>query len=168
MKCFEHNGNQCISINGKDYFLLRGYMSEHKFIFVQLTGSTPLHKEDMPSKDWEILTTKAGKEKVWTAYKKTYFKYGTEKDCPDLAFIGATTQGSYFLALKWLAKRFNHNIPDEELHNRAGQLLNSEYFRRTLTKCNDKGNSGEDALLLHFGITTDEEDVIQILKGELT
>ena len=166
MKCFEHSGNKCISINGKDYFLLRGYKVDHgKFIFVQVAGKTPLHKEDMPTKDWEIIQTKAGGRKVWTAYKKAYFKYDAETDNLELAFVGATTRGSYFLALRWLARKCHHEISDEALQLRACQLANSKNYQINLDKCQDIGSSGEEAVAIRSGITTTEEDAIKILKG---
>jgi hypothetical protein len=166
MNCFEHNGNKCISINGKDYFLLRGYKVDNgKFIFVQVAGKTPPHKEDMPTKDWEIIQTKAGSHKVWTAYKKGYFKYDSDNENPELAFVGATTRGSYFLALRWLARKCHHAISDEALYLRAGKLATSKNYQSYLSKCQDIGGSGEDAVAIRSGITSMEEDVIQILKG---
>lgn len=167
MKCFEHNGDKCISINGKDYFLLRGYRIDNgKFIFVQVSGNTPLRKEDMPTKDWEIIQTKAGAKKVWTAYKKPYFKYDAENENPELAFVGATTQGSYFLALRWLAKKQSQNISDQALHQRASELAISEGYQRGLSRCQDIGSSGENAAVIRFGCSFDEEDAEKILKGE--
>ena len=143
-------------------------MDHGKFIFVQVSGKTPLHKEDMPTKDWEIIQTKAGGHKVWTAYKKSYFKYDAENDSPELAFVGATTRGSYFLALKWLARKYHHEISDEALYSRACQLANSADYRRTPSKCQDIGGSGEDAVIINLGNTFDEDDAIKVLKGRET
>ena len=47
MDFFEFNGKPFVNINGKDYFLLRGYGRSWKnFLFVQVSGATPLRKED--------------------------------------------------------------------------------------------------------------------------
>lgn len=166
MRCFEHNGDKCISVNGKDYFLLRGYQTDRdKFFFIQVAGNTPLRKEDMPTKDWEIIQTKTNGKKVWTAFKKACFKYDGENDYHELAFIGATTQGSYFLALRWIARKFNQNIPDEALYKLGCKLASSENNQRGLNRCQDIGSFGEDAVALQVGITAFEEEAIEILKG---
>jgi len=40
MQCFEHEGQKYVSINGKDYFLLRGYqVSYNKPIFVPVLNN---------------------------------------------------------------------------------------------------------------------------------
>ena len=68
MQVFEHQGQKYIGINGKDYFLLHGYrVNYNKFILIQVSGKTPLNKEDLPSKTWEVIATKVGQQRVWTA-----------------------------------------------------------------------------------------------------
>ncbi len=169
MKCFEHEGKKCIAINGKDYFLIRGYkLDRDKFVFVQVTGNTPLRPEDMPTKDWEIIQTKTSTQKVWTAYRKNYFRYDSEKEQPELIFIGANTKGSYYMALKHLAKKFQQNVPDETLHSLATKLTKKEEtpYERDLSKCADEGSSEEDAVIIHFGCLLDEDAAKEILKGD--
>jgi hypothetical protein len=60
MLTFTYQDKNCIDINGKSYFLVRGYESykSREFVFVQVTGSTPLRKEDLPAKDWEVFVTR--------------------------------------------------------------------------------------------------------------
>lgn len=167
MDTFELDGKKCISINGKDYFLLRGYQRNYdNFIFLQVSGNTSLNKEDMPTKDWDILKSKVGSKRVWTAYKRNYFNYSTERENPTLAFLGATTHGSYLIALKFISKRFNRSLQDKDIFETAGKYVNGELSNWCLRKQDDLGNSGTHLILVEFDYRFDEEKVSEILKGE--
>lgn len=165
METFEHGGKNYISINGKDYFLIRGYMKNRdRFIFIEVHGRTPLHKEDMPSKDWEIIRTKSGGERAWTAYRKKYFKYDTEAAYPTLAFIGASKQGSFFMALSQICKRFGFDMSNEALTQSALLYSTGEWECGHLETMNDEGNSGVDAVLISFDSLFDEEYARKVLE----
>ena len=167
MNTFDHEGKNFISIKGKDYFLLRGYQKNYgKFIFIQVTGTIPLHKEDLPTKEWEILRSKAGGERAWTAYIKSYFNYNTERANPVLAFLGGSTEGSYFITLKYISKRFNLNIENEEIHKVARRYTEGKLSNYHLSKESDLGNSEVSLLIFDFGYGFDVEDAKRILKGE--
>ena len=152
MEIFDYKGKKYISINGKDYFLIRGYeKSYRKLIFIQVAGSTPLRKEDMPNKEWEILKTKSGKRNVWTAYVTKYFKYDTERENPCLCFLGATTLASYFIALKFIAKKFNLKIEDEQLMKTADECSKNRRYGGEIKEVDDSGNSGQNLVIVDFG-----------------
>jgi hypothetical protein len=167
MDVYTHNGQKYININGKDYFLIRGYKQDYsKFIFVQVTGNTPLHKEDMPTKNWEVIRTKSGSERVWTAYQKSLFAYKSTRENLKLAFIGASTEGSYFLALKVMAKRYNLSIGDKSLYSLACRYASREFSAHHLTSREDEGNSGVRMALIDIPSYVDKESVIAMFKGE--
>lgn len=164
MTIYEWQGHKCISINGKDYFLIRAYgIGWDKFILIQVSGRTPLKKEDLPTKDWEVLASKVGDSRVWTAYHKGYFAYETERQDPALAFLGATTEGSYYLALRYLAEKFRIAVND--LHRAAHLYATGQARSCYLKRCQDLGNSGEDLVLLEFDSYLDADEASRILKG---
>jgi hypothetical protein len=166
MNVFSHNGENYISINGKDYFLLRGYDVYYgRLIFIQVFGKTPLNKEDMPGNDWKIIKTKVGNQRVWTAYARSYFRYNSETEVSKIAFVGATTQGSYFLALKWLSQKYNLKTDSEKLAETAHEYSKGKSHHYKLKSYNDKGSSGAELVLIDMNYF-DRDDAITILKGE--
>jgi len=167
MNIFNYKNNNCISINGKDYFLLRAYrLNYNSLIFLQVTGSTPLHKEDMPEKNWEIITTKSNGTRVYTAYKKPYFSYNLNNGIKKLAFVSATITGSYFLTLKFIAKKFNINLSNKELYSLAKKYEKEELFNYQLNKLNDEGNTDESMILFDPGYSFEKDDALKLLDLE--
>src|SRR3989344_2507580 len=149
MYAYEHHDQKFISINGKDYFLIRGFQSDrNRFIFIQVTGKTPLNKEDLPNGDWSIIRSKAGKQRIWTAFSKTYFRYNQDRDDKKLLFIGANSQGSCYLALRWLAKSFNQKITEKALVEVAEKYSAEEISFYRFKLIEDQGNFQEKAVLL--------------------
>ena len=165
MNIFEHNNKKYFSINGKDYFLIRGYEKNYrKLIFMQVAGSTPLRKEDMPNKEWEILKTKSCKRNVWTAYVNKYFKYNTERENSCLGFLGATTHASYFIALKFIAMKFNLKIEDEEVMKKADDYSKNKKYGYEIKEIDDSGNSGQSLVMVDIG-SLDEIRAKSIFEG---
>ena len=158
MDVFTHLGQSYVSINGKDYFLIRGYRKNWKnFIFVQVHGRTPLRKEDLPGKDWEVLTTKVGGCRVWTAYAKRYFQYDTRRENPTFAFVGASTEGSFFLALSHIARRFSVSVGEAEVQRLAGLYAEEKRRDRVFEVERDDGCSGAKMVVVSFDSFFDEE-----------
>ncbi len=162
MKVYTFNNLAGININGKDYYLIRGYKSFGEIVFIQVSGETPLHKEDLPDKDWEIIKTKSNSDVFYTAYKKSLFRYNTEAKQYRVMFIGATTQGSRYLALKWAANKFNIQYNEERL----SRLSESEELPH-ITMMSDIGSTNEKAVM----ITVDEffvrwNNANEMFKGE--
>ena len=166
MYAYEHHGRKFISINGKDYFLVRGFQSDrNKFIFIQLSGKTPLNKEDLPNGDWSILRTRTGKQRIWTAFSKSYFRYQQDQEERKLLFIGANSQGSCYLALRWLARSFNQTITEETLLELAKSYSTEKVSIYRLKLLDDQGNLQEKAALLDLDSRLNNEDAEKILKG---
>jgi len=166
MKVFSHNGENYISINGKDYYLLRGYQTSYgRFIFLQVSSKTSLNKEDLPSSDWNLIKTLSGRRRIWTAYAKRYFNYSREADEIKLAFLGASTAGSYFLALRWLAQRYKFSISTDEIFQLALSYAEGKADDYHFHRLVDLGNSDVDMVLFDSGYYFDWEEANKILKG---
>jgi len=166
MKVFSYDGKNYISINGKDYFLLRGYKTGYdKFIFVQVSGNTSLNKEDLPGTDWSLLKTLMGKQRIWTAFAKRYFNYDQEGKDFKLAFLGISTQGSYFLALRWLTQKYNHPLSSEEIFQIAEAYAQGKKHNYHLKSLSDLGNSEVDLVIFESNYAFDDQDFKEILKG---
>jgi hypothetical protein len=156
---------RCISVNGKDFFLIRGYQRDYRsFIFVQVAGNTALNKEDLPSKGWEVLRARTGKDRVWTAYRKSYFQYQTRRADPTLAFVGASTEGSYFLALREIARRFCLRCEDGDIQTSAERYARGEMSHWRMERLHDKGNTGVYAVLVEFS-SFDKEEAMTLFRG---
>ena len=167
MNVYTHQGQKYININGKDYFLIRGYKQDYsKFIFVQVSGSTPLNKEDMPTKNWEIIRTKVGPERIWTAYQKSFFSYKTSREDFKFAFIGVSTEGSYFLALKVIKLRYTIPVDEAALYKLACRYANRELSIHHLSSREDEGNSGVKMALVDIPSYVDKDIVIAMFRGE--
>lgn len=74
MRSHEIDGRPYILINGKTFFLLRGYCIKYdKWVFIQVYGTAPLTKDDLPEKNWQLLVTRVQGKRVFTAWKPGYF-----------------------------------------------------------------------------------------------
>jgi hypothetical protein len=144
---FEYNNQQYITINGKSFFLARGYSRERgEPVFIQATGNYPLYEEDLPNATkWRLIKTKAGDRIVYVAYQHEYHNYGSERTTGKLLFPAPTSQGSYFLAWKYVNDRFGLKMDEEQLSG-----IPEDEFYGLLTKVRDEGNSGTSVFLLNI------------------
>ncbi len=111
-------------INGKDFAAYRFFEPQrHGPIFMQLAGRTQLAKEDLPTDDWIVLQTRAGATRVSTAWRKQWFDYKLDAT-RKLAFLGASTSGSFYLALRYLVRRFGVTTDEATIASRAADLTN--------------------------------------------
>jgi hypothetical protein len=109
-------------INGKDFAVYRWFEPDrHGPIFIQVAGRTSLAKEDLPTDDWIVLQTRAGQTRVSTAWRKQWFDYKPDTT-RKLGFLGASTEGSMYLALRYLARRFGVTADEGTLAARASDL----------------------------------------------
>ena len=113
----------CI-INGKDFACTRWHEPQrHGPIFIQVAGRTQLTKEDLPTDDWIVLQSRAGTTRVSTAWRKPWFDYKLDAT-RKLAFLGASTPGSYYLALRYLIRRFGVSTDEVTIASRSADLAN--------------------------------------------
>lgn len=109
-------------INGKDFALYRLFESGHHGpLFLQVAGRTQLMKEDLPTDDWIVSQTRAGTTRVSTAWRKPWFDHKLDAT-RKLAFLGASTAGSYYLALRYLVRRFGVTTDEVTIAARAAEL----------------------------------------------
>ncbi len=166
MHTFEHKGQNFININGKDFFLIQGYQtSRGGFCFLMVTGKTLLKKEDLPNKNWELLTSKQGREKVQTAYYKNYFRYNTTQTSAKLIFIGGSTEGSYYLTFSPMNRHFGLGVSETHLTKIAVDFVKESQRHHSLSKLSDCGNANCNAVLWELSYF-DENDAKRLMGGD--
>lgn len=146
MRPFEVDGSKYVRINGKSFYLLRGYKIRYdKFIFVQVFGRAALTKDDLPEKNWDLVSTKGTEGRVYTAWKPGFFDGSNETRL----FLGATNEASLRLLLTCLAPHVDASRvmttafhADDDTH---GARLN---YDLGVTTYDDEGNSGVPAYSL--------------------
>lgn len=145
MRPFDVDGTKYIAINGKSFYLLRAYVIRYdKFIFVQVFGRSALTKDDLPEKNWEVVSTKGAEGKVYTAWKSGFFDGSNETRL----FVGATAEAGLRLLLA-------HHAPSID----AARAIAAAYERPTnyapglrydigIETYDDKGNADVPAFAL--------------------
>lgn len=155
-----------LTINGKDYSLLRHHQDRYgKPFFVQVSGATPLRKEDLPTKEWALLSAKRGQARVDTAYFKPWFRYDVGKDFTTLAFLGSTQESALALVLRFLAQRAHLAMSVPDLLARARALGTNE-LPSWLTECPNHGSAPSSAVLLDLSPWLEDEVVPGLLTGD--
>ncbi len=166
MRRYQAQSGPAITINGKDYSLLRCHEDTYgKVFFVQVSGATPLRKEDLPTKEWALLSTKKGKARVDTAYLKPWFRYDIGKDFATLAFIGANRESALALVLRFLAQRSGLALKVQDLLDRGKELANGK-IPHWLTLAPNHGSAPSAAVLLDLSPWLEDEVVPCFLRGD--
>jgi hypothetical protein len=157
MHTFAHQGKTYILINGKEYYLIRGYRTSDNrkadWMFLQVYGKVPLHPEDLPSDEWEIIKTKGKAEyPIFTAYNPKCFDYRSLKEdqYKRLYFIGMTERGSLFLALNFLRETFKIKVDNLRFEQTLKTLLADGNYRRNINQIEDQGNTAQKAYSIEF------------------
>jgi len=109
-------------INGKDFAVYRWFEpSRHGPLFIQVAGRTQLTREDLPTDDWIVLQTRSGTTRVSTAWKKQWFDYKVDAT-RKLAFLGGSSAGSAYLALRYVARRFGITADEAKIADRSASF----------------------------------------------
>jgi hypothetical protein len=109
-------------INGKDFAVYRWFApGQHGPIFIQVAGRTALSREDLPTEDWVVLPGRDRGHRLATAWRKPWFDYRLDAT-RKLAFLGASSDGSFFLALRYLSRRFGFTHTDSDLAAKGAEL----------------------------------------------
>lgn len=140
MRRFDVDGRSYIRINGKTFYLLRGYCIRYdKWILVQVFGTTALTKDDLPEKNWEVVATKGSEGKVYTAWKPSYFDGSNETR----VFVGASYVASVRLLI---AARLADPLLSRAVA--AATAENRPPYDSGISTLDDKGSSGVPAVML--------------------
>jgi len=152
-------------INGKDFAVIRWFDAGRSGpIWLQVAGRTPLHKEDLPTDDWKVVTSGSGAARVWTAWRHLWFdaKPDTRRR---LAFLGASTAGSLFLAFRYLTARYGLLADEVALMSRARALLQSweAPYLFALDQVADSGLTDDHLIVLDSDRLDDAASVAALL-----
>ncbi|MFH1759918.1 MAG: hypothetical protein ABIA63_02335 [bacterium] len=160
---FEHNNIKYITINGKSFYLIRGFIQNRgNFIFIQVIGNYQLFIEDLPdTKKWKLIKTKTQDLIIYTAYNSEYHNYQGDRLKGKLLFPAPTSKGSFFLLLKYVNEKYGFKLTDKDL------LCIPEDLRGGLiVKEIDQGNSDTGAYMLNIYEGAEKELQEIILKNK--
>jgi hypothetical protein len=150
-------------INGKDFAVYRWHEPErHGPIFIQVAGRTSLAREDLPTDDWIVVPGRSGTQRLATAWRKPWFEYKLDAT-RKLAFLSASTEGSLYLALRYVARRFGVTIDDAHIAGSCSALLGSDALPYYLQRSRDAALSGVDLITADLPSTFDREDAARLL-----
>lgn len=152
-------------INGKDFAVYRWFEPDrHGPIFLQVAGRTSLAKEDLPTDDWIVLQTRAGSTRVSTAWRKPWFDYKLDAT-RKLAFLGASTAGSFYLALRYLVRRFGVTADEGTIATRTSDLASGidAPFGFIFEKARDAALTGTELVTLDVPSYFDAAAVVDLL-----
>jgi len=151
-------------INGKDYAVYRWYEPGRSGpVFLQVAGRTALAKEDLPHADWLVVGGRDRAHRIATAWRHTWFDYRPDA-ARKLAFLGASTPGSLFLALQYVARRFGSVVEPAVLAERSRAIAASwDVPGRRLEPVRDQGLTECALVLLDLPSHFDAEDAARLL-----
>ncbi|HYC90594.1 MAG TPA: hypothetical protein VEO54_15365 [Thermoanaerobaculia bacterium] len=122
MRIIKVNSQPYTVINGKDFAVYRWFApGQHGPLFIQVAGRTALTRDDLPSDDWVVIPGRDRGHRLATAWRKPWFDYRLDAT-RKLAFLGGSTDGSYYLALRYLARRFGLALSETELAAKSGDF----------------------------------------------
>lgn len=151
-------------INGKDYAVYRWYEPGRSGpLFLQVAGRTALSKEDLPNADWVVVGGRDRAHRITTAWRHPWFDYRLDA-ARKLAFLGASTPGSLFLALQYVARRFGSVVEAAAIAERA--LAIAEHWEvpgRRLEPVRDQGLTESALVVLDLPSHFDAEDAGRLL-----
>lgn len=154
-------------INGKDFAIYRWFEPErHGPIFIQVAGRTSLAREDLPTDDWIVVQGRSGMHRIATAWRKQWFDYKLDAT-RKLAFLGASTAGSYYLGLRYLVRRFGLTVDDATLAGRSSVLASGQSvpYDYVLDRVDDRGLTGTRLALLDIPSHFDADAAAQLVAS---
>jgi hypothetical protein len=150
-------------INGKDFAVYRWFEPDrHGPLFIQLAGRTTLTKEDLPTDDWIVIAGRSGTHRIATAWRRPWFDYKPDAT-RKLAFLGASTEGSLYLALRYVVRRTGLTINDSGIASRATELLSTNNLPYYVQRNADAGLSASDLVTLDLPPGFDAVDATRLL-----
>ena len=123
MRIITVNSQPYTVINGKDFAVYRWFApGQHGPLFIQVAGRTALAREDLPTEDWVVIPGRDRGHRLATAWRKPWFDYRLDAT-RKLAFLGGSTEGSFFLAFRYLSRRFGCTLSDIDLATRSSAFM---------------------------------------------
>lgn len=150
MRIIKVNSQPYTVINGKDFAVYRWFApGQHGPLFIQVAGRTALAREDLPTEDWVVIPGRDRGHRLATAWRKPWFDYRLDAT-RKLAFLGGSTEGSFYLAVKYLARRFGFTYTDEELATKGAELMDRTDlpYANVIDRADDLALSGAQIVTL--------------------
>jgi len=154
-------------INGKDFAVYRWFSpGQHGPLFFQVAGRTGLAREDLPTEDWVVIPGRDRGHRLATAWRKPWFDYRLDAT-RKLAFLGASTEGSFYLALRYLARRFGFTYTETELATKSAEFMNRTDlpYPHVIDRTDDLALSGAQLVTLDVPSHWDAEDATRFLTA---
>lgn len=167
MRIITINAKPYTVINGKDFAVYRWFQpGQHGPLFIQVAGRTALAREDLPTEDWVVLSDRDRGHRMATAWRKPWFDYRLDAT-RKLAFLGGSSEGSYFLALRYLARRFGFTAPDAELAAKSADFARRAElpYAHVIERAEDFGLSRAQLVTLDIPSHWDTHTAAQLLAA---
>lgn len=167
MRIINVNSQPYTVINGKDFAVYRWFApGQHGPLFIQVTGRTALSREDLPTDDWVVLPGRDRGHRLATAWRKPWFDYRLDAT-RKLAFLGASTEGSFYLALRYLARRFGFTSTETELATKSAEFMGRTDlpYANVLDRADDLALSGAQLVTLDVPSYWDQDEAQRFLSG---
>lgn len=143
MRLITVNSQPYTVINGKDFAVYRWFApGQHGPLFIQVAGRTGLAREDLPTEDWVVIPGRDHGHRLTTAWRKPWFDYRLDAT-RKLAFLGGSTEGSFFLAFRYLARRFGFTCTESELATKSAEFMHrtDPQYAHVIDRADDLGLS---------------------------
>lgn len=164
MRIITVNSHPYTVINGKDFAVYRWFApGQHGPLFIQVAGRTALAREDLPTDDWIVIPGRDRGHRLATAWRKPWFDYKLDAT-RKLAFLGGSTEGSYFLALRYLSRRFGFTFADSEIASKSSELATcgERPYPHIMDDSNDLARSGTKLVTLDVPPHWDAADAVRL------
>jgi hypothetical protein len=154
-------------INGKDFAVYRWFaLDRHGPIFIQVAGRTALSRTDLPTDDWIVFPGRDRGHRLATAWRKPWFDHKPDAT-RTLAFVGGSTEGSFFLALRYLARRFGLTVSDTDLAATSADFATRAElpYQHVLARVPDLALSSAHLVTLEVPSYWEQHDATQLLAA---
>ena len=167
MRIIKVNSQPYTVINGKDFAVYRWFSpGQHGPLFIQVAGRTALAREDLPTDDWIVIPGRDRGHRLATAWRKPWFDYRPDAT-RKLAFLGGSTEGSYFLALRYLSRRFGLPHTDPDLATKSAEFMTRRDlpYPYVIDRADDLALSAAQLITLDVPSHWDQDDAMRFLAA---
>jgi hypothetical protein len=133
-------------------------------VFIQVAGRTVLAREDLPTEDWVVIPGRDRGHRLATAWRKPWFDHRLDAT-RKLAFLGGSTEGSFFLALRYLVRRFGLAVAESDLAATSANFAQRATYPHVLDVAPDLALSAAKLVLLDVPGYWGAEDLTPLLTA---